>query len=109
MMLLLVIPEKALKKMEVNKVTASIVIPCRNEVNHIGFVIESILKNTFKDVEIIIVDGLSDDGTREKLNEIVKNNSQIKIIDNPLQTTPVAFNLGIKNASGDFIFIVKIR
>lgn len=89
--------------------TASVIIPCRNEVNHIGFVIDSILKNTFKDVEIIIVDGLSDDGTREKLNEIIKNNPRIKIIDNILQITPVAFNLGIKNATGDFIFIVGAR
>ncbi len=92
-----------------DKVTASVIIPCRNEVNHIEFAIDSILKNTYKDVEIIIVDGLSDDGTREKLDEIIKKDSRIKVIDNHLQITPVAFNLGIRNASGDFIFIVGAR
>jgi glycosyltransferase involved in cell wall biosynthesis len=92
-----------------NAMKASVIIPCRNEVNHIGFVIDSILKNTFKNVEIIIVDGLSNDGTKEKLNELKANHSNIKIIDNHLQITPVAFNLGIKNATGDFIFIVGAR
>ncbi len=109
MMWLLAIPRKVLKKREINKVTASIIIPCRNEVNHIEFVIDSILQNTFKDVEILVVDGLSDDGTRQKLNALAKQNHQIKIIDNPRQITPVAFNLGIKNSVGNFIFIVGAR
>lgn len=88
---------------------ASVIIPCRNEVNHIGFVIDSVLNNTYKDIEILVVDGMSDDGTREKLNVIIKNNPSIKIIDNVLQVTPAAFNLGIRNSSGEFVFIVGAR
>jgi glycosyltransferase involved in cell wall biosynthesis len=95
--------------MKSDKISASIIIPCRNEVNHIGFVIDSLLNNTFKNIEIIIVDGLSDDGTREKLAEIQKVNPFVKVIDNIRKITPAAFNLGIKNSTGDYVFIVGAR
>jgi glycosyltransferase involved in cell wall biosynthesis len=92
-----------------NKIIASIVIPCRNEIKYIGSVIDAILANTSKEIEILVIDGMSDDGTREKLNEIQKTNPKIQVIDNPQRVTPVAFNLGIKNAKGDFVFIVGAR
>jgi glycosyltransferase involved in cell wall biosynthesis len=92
-----------------NRAKASVIIPCRNEIKHIGLVIDAILANTYKDIEIIVVDGMSDDGTAEKLEEINKLHPQVKIIDNLRKVTPIAFNLGIKNSTGEFIFIVGAR
>ena len=86
----------------------SFVIPCRNEVKYISETINSILnqKIQYKDIEIIIVDGLSDDGTKEILSDIQKKDSRIIVIDNVKKITPVALNLGVKKATGDHIFIL---
>lgn len=88
---------------------ASVIIPCRNEVNHIENCIRAVLASTYKNTEILIVEGLSDDGTREKLKAISALHPEVRIVDNPAQTTPTAFNIGIKNSTGNFIFIVGSR
>lgn len=49
----------------------SVIIPCYNEINTIVETIEAVKSNPYKNIEIIIVDDCSDDGTKEKLkNEI---------------------------------------
>lgn len=86
----------------------SVVIPCRNEKKFIQKTINSILtqKDINKNFEIIVVDGQSEDGTREILNELQLLDKRITILDNPQKITPVALNIGIKKAKGDFIFIL---
>ncbi|RDI90838.1 succinoglycan biosynthesis protein ExoA [Thermosipho africanus Ob7] len=79
----------------------TIVIPTRNEEKHIEKCINSILENDYPKKEIIVVDGMSSDRTRE----ILKGYKDIKIIDNPEKITPIALNIGIKNATGDYIMI----
>ncbi|NUU99630.1 glycosyl transferase [Marinitoga sp. 1154] len=79
----------------------SVVIPAYNEEKHISKCIESLLANDYENIEIIVVDGMSEDKTRE----ILKKYDNIKIIDNELKITPVALNIGIKEASGDYIMI----
>lgn len=86
----------------------SFVIPCRNEVKYIIETINSIInqKIQYKDIEIIVVDGLSDDGTKDILSDIQKKDSRIIVIDNVKKITPVALNLGVKKATGNYIFIL---
>lgn len=85
----------------------SVVIPCRNERNYICRCVESILKNGYPgQLEIIIVDGMSEDGTREALRELEARNADLRIIDNALRITPVAMNLGLKAARGHIILRV---
>ncbi|SHF00178.1 Glycosyltransferase, catalytic subunit of cellulose synthase and poly-beta-1,6-N-acetylglucosamine synthase [Marinitoga hydrogenitolerans DSM 16785] len=79
----------------------SIIIPTLNEEKHIEKCIKSLLDNNYENKEIIVVDGMSEDKTRE----ILKKYDNIKIIDNELKITPVALNIGIKEASGDYIMI----
>ncbi len=89
----------------------SIVVPCRNEVNNIENLINSILSNDYDMslVEVLIVDGMSDDGTRELINLKFGHYSFISLIDNVKQKTPYAFNLGIKHSKGDIIIILGSR
>jgi len=86
----------------------SIVIPCRNEKKYIENCINSILNQNYKAslLEIIIVDGFSDDGTREIVNQMSKNHSNIKMFDNPQKKTPQALNIGIKKSSGEIVVIL---
>ncbi|QKJ64819.1 glycosyltransferase family 2 protein [Flavobacterium sp. M31R6] len=94
-----------------NKCLVSIIIPCRNEIDHIEETLKCIYENEYPSdlIEVIIVDGISNDGTRELFPEIKRKYNQISIIDNHNQRTPFAFNLGIKQAKGNIVMICGAR
>jgi glycosyltransferase involved in cell wall biosynthesis len=83
----------------------SIVIPCRNERHHIGPCLDSILASDYpRDrLDVVVADGMSDDGTREILAEYVAAHPQIRVIDNPRRITPCAMNLAIRASTGAII------
>ncbi len=87
----------------------SVVIPSYNEVKSIRDCIESLLKNEYpyELIEILIVDGISEDGTIKIVEEICRNRPNVHLIMNKARITPVALNMGIKNASGDYIMIAS--
>ena len=97
-----------IKEIQIDTKKISFIIPCRNEINYIENTITSILNQRLieNDIEIIVVDGLSEDGTREKIISLIKTYSRVVLIDNFKKITPVALNLGVKYASGDYIFIL---
>lgn len=90
------------------KPIVTVIIPCRNEFNYIEKSVTSILnqKDLPGEIEIIVVDGLSDDGTRERLEKLQLGFPNLKVIDNLKRTTPFALNLGIKEAYGEFVCIM---
>jgi len=83
----------------------SILIPCRNEERFIGDCLNSVIANDYpKDrLEVLVIDGMSEDGTREVIAGYAEQYPWIKIIENPKLITPVALNLGIKQAKGQVI------
>ena len=90
----------------------SVIIPCRNEVNFIEECVHAIFSNDLSnsfEVSVIIVDGLSDDGTRDKIAVLQAIYSNLFLVDNVLQLTPFAFNLGIKFREADYYQIVGAR
>ncbi|MHA1360537.1 MAG: glycosyltransferase family 2 protein [Candidatus Helarchaeota archaeon] len=88
-----------------NRSYVSIIIPCFNEVNFIKKCLESIIANDYEKnrLEIIVVDGMSTDGTREILKNYQQNYEFIRMIDNPKRHKPHALNLGIKESRGNVI------
>jgi glycosyltransferase involved in cell wall biosynthesis len=90
----------------------SIVIPCRNEKHYIQECIEAIYANRFKpslEINIFVVDGMSDDGTREVVTDLMSTYSSLHLIDNEKKLTPFAFNLGIHQMPADYIQIIGAR
>lgn len=89
----------------------SIVVPCRNEVAHIRRMLDSMLANDYpRDrLEVLIVDGLSDDGTRAVIAEYAGRYPWIQVLDNPRRTTPHALNLGISQARGSIIMRMDVH
>ncbi len=83
----------------------SIIIPCRNEEKFIGQCLNSILINDYpKDkMEILVIDGMSYDNTRNIIKKYCNKYSFIKLIDNLEKIVPVALNIGIKKAKGEII------
>jgi succinoglycan biosynthesis protein ExoA len=86
----------------------SVVVPCRNEKHHIESVIQSILSQESPPgaFEVIVADGMSDDGTREILEEIARGDPRLKVVDNNERITPSGMNVGIRHARGQFIAIM---
>ena len=83
----------------------SVVIPCRNEKEFIGRVLDSVIANDYpkSKLELLVVDGMSEDGTRETVEKYVKEYSFVRLLDNIKKIVPNAMNIGIKNAKGDII------
>ena len=83
----------------------SVVVPCRNESRYIARCLDSILANDFDParLEILVVDGASDDGTRGVVAEYAARDSRVRLLDNPRRITPTALNIGIRAARGDVI------
>lgn len=83
----------------------SVVIPCRNEERYIADLIESIVRQDYpkEKTEVIIADGMSDDRTREIINQYAQKYQFIKMIDNPQKIVPTALNLAIKLSVGEVI------
>lgn len=83
----------------------SVVCPLFNEKKYIVSCIESIQKQDYPkdDLEVIFVDGISTDGTREILQEYCKSNANFIMLDNPKHIVPCAMNLAIRQAKGDII------
>jgi glycosyltransferase involved in cell wall biosynthesis len=86
----------------------SIIIPCRNEKSFISGCIKSLLDNTYpgEKTEIIVVDGDSNDGTLDLLKKISEENTVVRVVSNPKRIFPAAVNTGIRNSTGEYIFIV---
>lgn len=83
----------------------SVIVPCRNEGLYINKCLYSLVHNDYPSsrFEIIVVDGMSDDDTWGIINYFCECYPNVKKVKNPNKTTPFAFNLGIKEALGDYI------
>jgi len=83
----------------------SIIIPIRNEEKFIAQCLQSVIAQDYpKDrMEVLVVDGRSEDSSREIVAEFSSRYPMIRLLDNPYLTAPTAMNLGIKKARGDVI------
>jgi GT2 family glycosyltransferase len=83
----------------------SIVVPCRNEVEYIRPLLDSIVATDYPHdrLEVLVVDGMSDDGTRDVIATYARRYPAIRLLDNPKRITPHALNLGITGARGAII------
>jgi glycosyltransferase involved in cell wall biosynthesis len=83
----------------------TVVVPCRNEEKHIVRCLESILATDYpRDrMEILVLDGMSEDRTREIVASHSQRYPMVRLVDNPMKHIPVAMNIGIRNARGERI------
>ena len=88
-----------------NLMDVSIIVPCRNEENYIGKCLDSIIAQDYpgESLGVLVVDGMSEDGTRDIIRSYTQEHSFIRLLDNPKKITPCALNTGIKNAKGEII------
>lgn len=82
----------------------SVVIPTYNRAKLIGIAIDSVLKQTFSDFELIIVDDGSTDETKAVIQAI--SDSRIRYFYQPNGERGKARNTGTKSATGDYVFFL---
>jgi glycosyltransferase involved in cell wall biosynthesis len=83
----------------------SVIIPCRNEEKSIGKCLDSVIANDYtkEKLEVVVVDGMSEDKTKEIVNKYAARFPFIKLLSNSKKIVPTAMNIGIKNAQGQII------
>lgn len=99
---------------DVHNPLVSVVIPTLNEEEHIGSLIDSIFKQDYRPIEVLVVDGGSKDRTveivRKKQKELNSNLFNIRILFEKdfgvLRSLPNARNIGIEQSTGDYLILV---
>lgn len=82
----------------------SVIMPVYNEAAYIGAALSSLLTNDPPGgYEILVLDGMSDDGTRDVVRGIEERHAAVRLLDNPERTVPHAMNRGIRRARGDVV------
>lgn len=89
-----------------NNVLISIVVPVYNSANYIKKCVQSLMSQTYDNLEIILVDDGSIDKSLEICNQLQKEDCRIKVIHQENAGVSTARNTGIKAAEGEYILFV---
>lgn len=82
----------------------SVVIPMYNSSSYITPTIMSALNQTYKNIEVLVVDDCSNDNSVEVVNDLAKNDSRLRCVPQEKNGgAAVARNRGIKEAKGQYI------
>jgi glycosyltransferase involved in cell wall biosynthesis len=83
----------------------SIVIPVRSEARFLDRCLRSIFAAdpVPGGMEVVLVDGMSEDGSRQILAEWTRRQPNLRVLDNPQRIVPTAMNIGIRAARGRWI------
>lgn len=85
----------------------SVIIPVYNTEKYLSKCIDSVIKQSLSDIEILCVDDGSTDGSSEILDKYAKKDTRIKVIHQENGGYGKAVNAGIDNASGEYVGIVE--
>ena len=85
---------------------ASIIVPVYNVENYIERCLNSLVNQTFKDIEVITINDGSTDKSLELLNKYAKEDIRISVIDLGDEGVSYCRNLGIEKANGKYIMFV---
>jgi len=84
----------------------SIICPAYNEIHFIEALLKRLCAPEGIEKEILLTDGGSTDGTREKVLQLCKEYPSLKLVDNPLKTSTHAFNIAYRQAKGKYVAFV---
>lgn len=84
----------------------SVIIPCYNVEKYIENTVKTVLNQTYKDFEIILIDDGSKDSTLAILNNLKETDDRIKVFTQPNKGVSYTRNRGIDIAKGEYIYFL---
>ena len=101
----------ARKYLKMNMPSVSLIIPCHNEKDYIESCIQSLLAQDLPggNFEIIVADGLSNDGTRDILAWLAGEYACLRLVDNPGRIVSTGLNTAIRAARGKIIVRIDVH
>lgn len=95
-----------MKKVGKKKPLISVVVPVYNVENYVGKCLNSILNQTYKNLEIIVVDDGSTDNSSNICRDYAKKDKRIKIIQQKNRGLANARNTGLNQLSGEYVTFI---
>jgi len=90
-----------------NSPVISVIMPAYNHDRFISQTIESVLKQTFRDLELLVIDDGSRDDTLKIANDYAKKDDRIKVYSKLNGGAHSAINFGLKESKGEWISIIN--
>ncbi len=84
--------------------SVTVILPVLNEARHIDEVISDLLRQDYEGrLEVIVADGGSTDGTREKVLAVAHGDSRVRVIENPETRQAFGLNRAAAAANGEIL------
>jgi len=89
-------------------VKISVIVPVRNESKQIREVLEGLCRQDYPrdQYEVLVIDGMSDDGTAAIVEAMRAEYPQLELHPNPRKLSSAARNIGVRHARGEYVIVV---
>lgn len=84
----------------------SVIIPVYNSQDYLAQCLDSLISQSHKDLELLIINDGSSDGSLDLARSYEKKDTRVRVFDQPNQGVSVARNLGLDQAEGDWVSFV---
>lgn len=81
----------------------TVVVPARDEQAHLAACLDSVLAQTHRCLQVVVVDGASTDRTAEIVREYAARDPRVELLSNPQGVIPVSLNLALAAARGRWL------
>jgi succinoglycan biosynthesis protein ExoA len=89
---------------DVRDVDVSVLVPVRDEMPQLERAVAAMLDQRFLGrIELLFINGGSQDGSRELLEQLAQRDRRVLLLDNPVRTTPHALNIGLRASRGTYV------
>lgn len=87
-------------------INVSVIIPVYNTAKYIRDTLLSVMNQTLKDIEILVINDGSTDNSLEIISEIQKSDKRIRVYNQENKGQATARNKGLEEASGEYIYLM---
>jgi glycosyltransferase involved in cell wall biosynthesis len=97
------LPRRLPQSEAINDELVTVVIPALNEEDHIGTCLDSVLAQSHKKLQVIVVDGDSNDRTAEVVSDYASRDRRVELHHNPERIVPSSLNVAVSAAKARWL------
>jgi|KBSSwiStaDraftv2_1062776.scaffolds.fasta_scaffold09588_4 CDP-glycerol glycerophosphotransferase len=83
--------------------TISVVIPCYNVETYVGETLCSVLNQSYRKLDVVVVDDSSTDGTLAVVNALAQDDPRVRVFERPHQGVNAARNFALRQTHGEYL------